>query len=498
MARSRLTCRVHGAGRPWDLHSPRSEEVRRFPSFACYHSLRRETPYLNTAGLRVDDSFGRLGCSGQKGCGPHIPPSNHSQIRLPELIGPAGAPSTAGLRVALFTDSFHEINGVGTLCREYAAYARDRGFPFFCAYGGQETKWHKSGSVEELELRRGPLSFEVDAGIKCDPFLTRFRAMTVSRLREFRPDLVHITGPGDVSTLGFWASHLLGVPMVASWHTNLHQYANLRAQSSLGFLPDRLRTWIGAGAGNGTLWAVTRFYGIAHFAIAPNQDTTDFLAGRTHRPVFCMRHGVNTDLFAPSRRTSADTRFTIGYVGRMTPEKNVRALADMEQQLLDSGERDFRIVMVGDGSEADWLRDHLRAAEFTGLLRDNALATAFANMDAFVFPSYTDTLGLVILEALSSGVPVILPPEAGRRAGLTDGIDGFLTDEFASGVRRLMHSSETRCRMGVACREHSLSMSWSSVFDDLRRIYQDGLDTEHVRRRMPTPKFGLHSTPGLI
>ncbi len=64
--------------------------------------------------------------------------------------------------------------------------------------------------MQELELRRGPLSFPVE------------------RLREFRPDLVHITGSGDVSILGFWASNLVGAPMVASRHTNVHEYADLR------------------------------------------------------------------------------------------------------------------------------------------------------------------------------------------------------------------------------------------------------------------------------
>ena len=68
----------------------------------------------------------------------------------------------------------------------------------------------RRGPVQELEVRRGPLSFPV------------------ARLREFRPDLVHITGPGDVSILGLWASHLVGAPMVASRHTNVHEYADLR------------------------------------------------------------------------------------------------------------------------------------------------------------------------------------------------------------------------------------------------------------------------------
>ena len=123
----------------------------------------------------------------------------------------------AGLRVALFTDCFHETNGVGTFCRAFASYARDNGVPFFCAYGGRESRFSETGSVRELQLRRGPFAFEVDSDLVCDPLMTRHRDLAVARLREFQPDLIHITGPGDVSILGLWAASLVGAPAVAAW-----------------------------------------------------------------------------------------------------------------------------------------------------------------------------------------------------------------------------------------------------------------------------------------
>ena len=395
----------------------------------------------------------------------------------------------SGLRVALFTDSYFELNGVGTLCREYVAYARKRGLPFFCVYGGEVTEFQTDGSVEELQLRRGPLSFPVDAHVECDPFLVRHRALTVAKLREFRPDLVHITGPGDVSILGFWASNLVGVPMVASWHTNVHEYAELRVRSSLRLLPCAVREWFGEWVGRGTMWAVTRFYGIAHFVAAPSQLMTDVLRAKTGRPGFLMGHGVNTALFAPSRRERAEGRFLIGYVGRLTPEKNVRALVEMERQLLAAGERDFRFVLVGEGSEMGYLRENLQTGEFRGVLRGEALAREFANFDAFIFPSVTDTFGLVILEAMSSGVPVVLSPEAGSKVGAVDGEQGFLTDDAVAALRALLHCRATRERMGEAGRRHACGQAWEGVFDDLQRIYREGLGEEQVRRRMPVRKF---------
>jgi glycosyltransferase involved in cell wall biosynthesis len=393
--------------------------------------------------------------------------------------------------VALFADSFHETNGVGTLCRAYVSYARERQIPFFCAYGGTETRSRIDGSVEELELRRGPLSFPIDTEMVCDPFLARHRPMTVDRLRRFRPDIVHITGPGDVGILGFWASNQVGVPMVASWHTNLHDYADRRLQNRLPFLPCAFRRLAGLGASHGALWALKKFYRIAHFVTTPNQEMTDLLGRITGRPSFRMAHGVNTELFRPEHRRRTDSRFCIGYVGRLTPEKNVRALADLERRLFAAGERDFRFLLVGEGSEAGWLKAHMQTAEFTGTLRGQALATAYSNMDAFVFPSLTDTFGLVILEAMSSGVPVVLSAATGRKAGVRDGVEGFLTDDACGAIQQLMRCSATRNRMGSAGRSTACANAWAGVFDDLHRIYSDGLDTEDARRRMPKRKMDL-------
>jgi glycosyltransferase involved in cell wall biosynthesis len=390
--------------------------------------------------------------------------------------------------VALFTDCFHELNGVGTLSREFVTYARESGRPLFCAYGGDRTELSRDGSVSQLQLRRGPASFSVDADLLCDPLLTRHCNRTVDALLEFKPDLVHITGPGDISILGLWVASLVGVPALASWHTNLHEYAHRRLQTSLSFLPGAVRNRVSGSAGQGTLWAVTTYYKIAHFVAAPNQDMVDLLKEKTNRPSFLMRHGVNTSLFHPERRTRDGGPFRIGYVGRLTPEKNVRAFAELEHELLRAGERDFEIVLIGDGSERDWLKANLKHAHVPGPLRGIALAEAFANFDAFVFPSQTDTFGLVILEAMASGVPVLAAPATGTRAGVVHGENGLLTANFAEGSLSLMRCEESRRRMGVGARRHAEVNAWSGVFDDFYRIYTEGLCCEETLRRWPTPK----------
>ena len=127
-----------------------------------------------------------------------------------------------------------------------------------------------------------------------------------------------------------------------------------------------------------------------------------------------MTRGVDTALFTPARRSRRDTAtVNIGYVGRLSTEKNVRALASVQRALIDAGLRDIRFTIVGDGAEQPWLREHLAAADFTGVLRGDPLADAYANFDLFLFPSETETVGNVVLEAMASGVPVVAMARGG-------------------------------------------------------------------------------------
>lgn len=381
-------------------------------------------------------------------------------------------------RVALFTDTFDETNGVATLCREFTAFAARRQLPFLCVHGGARTQATVDGTVTTLSLKRGPAAFPVDYDLRCDPLLSRYKSYVTRQLRSFAPDLVHITGPGDFGILGLWVAHTLGVPLVASWHTNLHEYAGRRLENLFSAFPARWRQPLARVGEQLCLDALLRFYRVPCFSMAPNESTVELLRARTGKPAFFMPHGVDTGLFTPSRRDASGSPFLIGYVGRFTPEKNVRLFADLEQRLLAAGQRDFRLVLIGEGGEREWLRSHLRHADLPGILRGGALADAFADMDALVFPSHTDTFGLVILEALASGVPVVLSPEAGARVGIEHAVTGFLAPDssaFAQSVLRLMASERLRQEMSAAARQFACARNWSGVFEQIYETYAAGL-----------------------
>ncbi len=212
--------------------------------------------------------------------------------------------------------------------------------------------------------------------------------------------------------------------------------------------------------------------------MAPGDSSVRLLREGTGKPAFPMPHGVDTDLFSPSNRPPSSGPFRIGYVGRLTPEKNVRLFVDLERALIANGVRGFRLLLVGDGGESDWLRRNLQFADLPGVLRGPALARAYASMDAFVFPSLTDTFGLVLLEAMASGVPVVASPEAGARAGVRHGVSGFHAADsaaFVQAVLNLMENEPMRIEMAHAARRFACSHGWSGVFDSVYQTYEAGL-----------------------
>lgn len=378
-------------------------------------------------------------------------------------------------RVAFLTDAFYEPNGVGTLSREFEDFVQRHDFPFFSVHAGPATALKSEGSLTTFELRRSPLAFALDRELRYDPFITRYKDQVLSELASFKPDLVHITGPGDLGIVGAWVAHDLRVPLVASWHTNLQEYAQKRLYRSLQWLPEKQRRSISIAAEHGSMRALMLFYGMARLLMAPNQATVELLERSTGRPAILMGHGVDVERFHPRERARRDGPFTLGYVGRITPEKNVRALAEIEQILVKQGMQDFRLVLVGRGSEEAWLKANLHHAEFSGTLRGAELARAFAGMDAFLFPSTTDTFGLVILEAMASGVPVIVSPGGGPQHQVSQGQTGFIAatpEEFAERVLLLKNDPCLHSRMREAARRHACAASWENVFSHVYARYE--------------------------
>jgi glycosyltransferase involved in cell wall biosynthesis len=389
-------------------------------------------------------------------------------------------------RVAYFPDSFHEVNGVAHTSRHFEAFARRRNLPFLCVRAGDRTQTIlEEGNVWTLELPRGFLSFALEKDLRFDPAFLRHIPLIGEVLERFKPDLIHITGPSEVGMLGAGLAHHLGLPLAASWHTNIHEYAARRSDWFLRLLPKRQSDATGQKIEDLAMAAAAKFYSVARVLFAPNPELCALLERTTGRPCHLMPRGVDAELFHPDKRKRdpEDRDQVLGFVGRLSVEKNVALLAQVQEELEQAGHRSFRFLIVGWGAEEGWLRARLPRAEFAGVLKGEALSTAYANMDLFVFPSHTDTFGNVVLEALASGVPAIVTPDGGPRTIVCDGETGRIVPdgEFAAAVAGVLGDTEKHAEMRQAAREFALTMSWDSVFEGVYAAYEELLPSANER-----------------
>ncbi len=214
-------------------------------------------------------------------------------------------------RVAYFPDTFYEINGVAHTSRHFEAFAQRRGIPFFCLHPAKKDsaiQEQQQGELTTLEIPRGSMiSFRLEKDLTFDAAFLRHKKFLEERLRAFRPDIVHITGPSEPGILGAWLAKNLKVPLVASWHTNLHEYAAQRSGWFLRMLPSSQRPGAEQKIEDTALLACARFYRLAEVLFAPNIDLCQLLEKFTGRHCALMPRGVDTISFSPEYRDRSGT-----------------------------------------------------------------------------------------------------------------------------------------------------------------------------------------------
>ncbi|MBK8812665.1 MAG: glycosyltransferase [Acidobacteria bacterium] len=390
------------------------------------------------------------------------------------------------LRVAYFPDSFLEVNGVAMTSNKLVRFVRKRGYPFLVVHAAPKTETVQDENITFVRLKRSVTSFAMDEGLKYDPLFQRHTNRVRKALEEFKPDVFHITGLNDISIMGAYLAWKMGLPMVGSWHTNLHEYAARRLRGRLGFVPEKQRFGFTNFLERKILDGAKLYYKMPQILLAPNDELVEMLETGTGRKARLMIRGVDTEIFSPEKRTINDGIVRFGFCGRLRAEKNVRLLADLERKLLDAGKTNFRFLIIGEGNERDFLEKSMKQADFTGFLEGEALSEAYANMDVFIFPSDTDAFGNVVQEANAAAVPCIVTDQGGPKFIVQEGTTGHVAhslDDFVKYSIELLDDPEKLAAMKKASREFALSRSWDAVFDKVYEAYAEAKVTLAENRR---------------
>ena len=324
-------------------------------------------------------------------------------------------PTTPPMRIALVTDAwFPQVNGVVRTWSTVVEHCRSLGHEVLVISPDQFKTFPLPNYPEiRLPIRPGP----------------RMRAM----LDEFQPDAIHIPTEG---TLGYAARRFCkrrGYSFTTSYHTQYAQYINRYT----GF-PKRM-----------TYRMLRWFHGRADATLVPTPSIARELSDRRFENLRVWTRGVDCELFRPYGKELLDhlPRPIFSYVGRVSAEKNLEAFLGLDLP----GSK----VIVGDGPSLKGLKRRFPDAHYAGFQHGEALARHFAASDVFVFPSRSDTFGVVLLEAMACGVPVAAYPVTGPIDVVDNGTVGVLDEDLGAAAVAALKLDPS------ACRDYALTYSWA-------------------------------------
>lgn len=373
------------------------------------------------------------------------------------------------------TDTLADVNGVARTVATAAALAHRRGLAVTVLAS------EPGATRADFELENFPPIWQravpryESLALRVPPF-----AETLEWLERERFAEVLVSTPGPVGLTALAGAKLLGLPVAGIYHTDFPRYVAALTGS------ERL-----TGIARGYLrW----FYGQLDRVFVSSAGYRDELVALGIEPgrLRWLPRGVDAERFHPGRRradffgrffaaggsdpggaASPANAPVLLYVGRLAPEKNLELLLEAFRWLRER-RPEARLALVGDGPSRAALEERAPgpAVAFCGVLAGDELADAYASADLFVFPSRTDTFGNAVLEAMASGLPVVVAREGGPAEQVDDGVEGLVVDcaspaPLAEALARLLASEIRRRQLGRAARAAAAGRGWDSFLDAL-------------------------------
>ena len=381
------------------------------------------------------------------------------------------------MRIALMTESFlPKIDGIVTMLTKTVECLRQR--------GDEVLIFAPSGGPNELFGAEVVAMPSVPFPLYPELRLAPPRASMRGRLKAFDPEILHLFEPALLGVGGLYYGNVLKVPLVVSYHTNLPAYLRYYKLGAIEKLTWKL---------------MLERHRRANLNLCTSTAMIHDLQNHGVNDLVLWERAVDSNLFRPCARSAEMRNFLSNgesekplllYVGRLSAEKDVAKLRDILRALPET-----KLAIVGDGPLRHDLERHFKgtSAFFTGYLRGEELASAYASADLFVLPSKTETLGLVLLEAMASGCPVVACRAGGVPDAVQDGVTGLLFEPadphgLVNTVKRAIASHSDLDAIRVRARQDVEQHSWEGATEQLRQHY-----VETIQNGLPSKPRGPES-----
>lgn len=373
------------------------------------------------------------------------------------------------MKIAFFTETFlPKVDGIVTRLTKTIEFLTKNGDEVivFCPEGCPDS--YKGATIVGVAAMPLPLYPELKLGLP-GPAVS-------DKLEEFKPDLIHVVNPAVLGLGGIWLAKTNNIPLIASYHTHLPKYLE----------------HYGMGMLEPLLWELLK---AAHNQALLNLCTSTAMVNELEEKgiqrTALWQRGVDTTNFRPELRSDKMREKLFGkyqktdslliYVGRLSAEKQIERIKPVLDNIPGAC-----LALVGDGPYRGQLEKIFENTQtsFIGYLSGEELASAYASGDIFLFPSSTETLGLVLLEAMAAGCPVIGANKGGIPDIIDDGINGCLynPDEKDNGERSLIEATKKilvdknkKETMRKEARKEAEKWDWNQATLQLQKYYSETL-----------------------
>jgi len=295
-------------------------------------------------------------------------------------------------------------------------------------------------------------------------------------LENFKPDLIHVVNPAVLGLGGIWLAKSNNIPLIASYHTHLPKYLE----------------HYGMGMLEPLLWELLKAaHNQALLNLCTSTAMVEELESKGIKRTALWQRGVDTETFRPEFRNQKMRNKLLGkypdknslliYVGRLSAEKQIERIKPVLEEIPDAC-----LALVGDGPYRNQLEKIFENTQtnFIGYLSGEELASAYASGDIFLFPSSTETLGLVLLEAMAAGCPVIGANKGGIPDIINDGVNGCLYDpdgvdegksSLIEATKKILKNNNKKENMRIEARKESEKWNWNQATLQLKKYYEETL-----------------------